>query len=303
MKKTIIIYFLLLIAAQSIACDICGGGLGANYSGLLPNFNKKFIGIRYHFNQMNTQLNINGEITALSNYEKYNTLELWSAWNIGQKWRLMTILPYSFIDKHNIGTNLTNAKNGLGDISINGYYNLLNQSKEDLINQSIWVGLGTKLPTGKYNNTEFNSNNSANIYQLGTGSFDFLGSINYDIRYKSIGINAGIIYKINTENKDDYRYGNKLTANANIYYHTQLPYQINIRPHIGLQYENQAKDQTIQYKLEETGGENTNLILGIETNFKMMAIGTNYQIPIKQNINNHRTEINKKLSAHITYTF
>ena len=111
MKKIILLAtFGLLTTLTATACEICGGGLGNNYTGLLPNFNKRFVGIRYHFNQLYTQLDINGNTTPLSNKEKYHTMELWSAWNISTRWRVMAIIPYSHIQKSNVGTDETAQK-------------------------------------------------------------------------------------------------------------------------------------------------------------------------------------------------
>ncbi|NGM71731.1 transporter [Sphingobacterium sp. SGL-16] len=283
------------------ACEICGGGLGSNYTGLLPNFNKRFVGIRYHFNYVNTQLDVDGKTTALSNKEKYHTAELWSAWNIGSRWRVMAIVPYSHIEKFNYGTDSKSKKDGLGDINLSGYFNLLN--KESVFTQSIWVGVGAKLPTGQYNKDEFTNMNSPNIYQLGTGSVDFTGSVNYDIRLNNIGLNTNASYKVNTKNKDDYQYGNKLTLNGSVYYNTALSSDIKLRPNVGLQYENQAKDHTMDYQIDETGGYNTNTNLGLEATVRGLAFGFSYQTPIAQNISKGRTELVNKFLTHLTFTF
>lgn len=302
MKKYIILLTLIFITINSYACDICGGGLGNNATGLLPNFNKRFVGIRYHFNQLHTQLDVNGNKTALSNKEKYNTVELWSAWNIGTKWRVMAILPYSYIQKYNYGTAEESSKNGLGDINLSGYYNLMNNSS-NTFTHTIWVGLGVKLQTGSYNKDEFTNSNSPNIYQLGTGSTDITMSINYDIRFNNIGLNSNINYKINSKNNDDYRYGDKLSLNSSLYYQVKVNEQTQIRPNIGLVYESQQKDHTMSYKIEETGGYNTNYNFGVESNSGNIALGVTYQAPLKQHISQGRTELTNKLLAHVSYTF
>lgn len=302
MRKIIaLITFTLFTSSSLFACEICGGGLGNNYTGLLPNFNKRFVGIRYHFNHLYTQLDVNGDRTALSNKEKYHTAELWTAWNIGTRWRIMALIPYSKIEKYNYGTSIQSDKSGLGDINLSGYFNLLNRA--EVLSQTLWLGLGTKLATGKYNKEEFQGTNSPNIYQLGTGSYDFTGSANYDIQYNNVGLNTNVSYKINSKNKDDYQYGNKLTLNGSLYYNTSITNQIKIRPNVGLQYEAQEKDYTMGYKIEETGGYNTNLNLGLEVAVKSIALGLSYQAPIDQDINRGRTELVNKFLTHVTFVF
>ncbi|MCA5003662.1 transporter [Sphingobacterium bovistauri] len=303
MKKLISISVLTLFAINcSLACDICGGGLGNTYTGLLPNFNKRFIGIRYHFNQLYTQLDIHGNRTAISNKEKYNTVELWGAWNVGSRWRVMAIVPYSQIQKYSYGSSEKNQKSGLGDLNISGLYNLINKSSNSF-RQSLWVGIGVKLPVGTYNKNEYSNTNSPNIYQLGTGSTDFTTSINYDIRYNNLGLNTNMSYKINTENKDDYLYGNKLTVSGSIYYNTVISESITLRPNVGLMHETQEKDHTMGYKIDGTGGYNTNINMGIEANIKNIALGFTYQKPTKQEISQGRTQLINKFLTHITFTF
>ena len=302
MRKIILLSALgILYLAPSFACEICGGGLGNNYTGLLPNFNKRFVGIRYHFNQLYTQLNVEGNTTPLTNKEKYHTAELWFAWNIGTRWRVMAIVPYSRIEKYNYGTSNESTKNGLGDINLSGYYNVLNKSQT--FKQSIWLGVGTKLPSGKYNKEEYVDTNSPNIYQLGTGSIDFTGSVNYDVRFNKIGLNTNISYKLNTKNEDEYQYGNKITLNGSLYYNTSINNAINIRPNAGFQYETQEKDHSMGFKMDETGGHNTNINLGVETTVKNIAIGFSYQAPLSQHISQGRTELINKFLTHITFTF
>lgn len=302
MKKLILVSFLTLFSSlQVLACDICGGGLGNTYTGLLPNFNKRFVGIRYHFNQVNTQLDIYGNVTALSNKEKYHTAEIWSAWKIGSRWRIMAIMPYSSIQRYNYGTSQNTQKEGIGDITLSGYFNLIETVQT--VSQSLWIGLGANLPTGKYNKEDISNGNSPNIYQLGTGSLDIIPSINYDIRIQDLGLNTNVSYKLNTANKDQYRYGNKLTMNSTIYYNINLSNPVNIRPNAGLQHEIQQKDYTMDYKIDETGGYNTNILIGIESSLKKFALGFTYQAPLNQQINQGRTELKSKFLTHLSYTF
>jgi len=302
MRKIIIFALLSILSTLSaVACEICGGGLGSNYTGLLPNFNKRFVGVRYHFNQVYTQLDVSGNKTALTNNEKYHTAELWSAWNLGTRWRVMAILPYSKIQKYSYGTDQQSSKSGLGDINLSGYYNVLNKS--EIFTQTLWFGAGVKLPTGEYNKDEFITTNSANIYQLGTGSFDFTGSLNYDISIKNIGLNTNVSYKANTRNSDEYQYGNKLTLNGSVYYNASVNEKIKLRPNVGIQHDTQARDQTMGFKIEQTGGYNTNLNVGLESTINNIAIGFSYQTPLSQFVSYGRTELVNKFLTHVTFTF
>lgn len=302
MKKiSILIVSLLLTITIAFPCDICGGGAGSYYLGLLPQFNKKVIGVRYQYNQLFTQLDINGNRTSLTNKEKYNTVEIWGAWNIGTKWRLMAVLPYSYVEKYNYGTDLNTKKNGLSDITVTTYYNIF-KSFDNTIKHSVWLGAGIKLPSGKYNEMEV-TNNSPNIFQLGTGSTDFLTQVMYDLNINSWGLNTTVNYKINTKNNSEYQYGNKLTANATLYHKINIGPSVRITPNIGINYENQQKDKTMNFTVDQTGGNVLQGSYGIESSIQKIAFGINYQNPLSQNIAKKRADLNNKFMVHLSYAF
>ena len=309
MKKLLITLSLIIAFQSSQACDICGCGVGGNYIGLLPDFTKRFVGLRYQFNRLTTQLDINGNRTALSTDEKYQTMELWGAWNIGQKWRVLALVPYNFNEKYTEGSDLLRKKNGIGDITLNGYYKLFDQSNptanNKLVVQSLWVGMGVKLPTGAYDVAEQQNATATNpnMFQLGTGSLDFIPSLMYDVRIQDFGINANASYKINTENKDDYRYGNKIAANASAYYKIALGANSRLAPNAGISFENQQKDHAMGFKVEETGGHILNASMGLEANFNRISVGASFQTPIQQELGRGRIDAGNRLLTHVSFSF
>ena len=57
MKKYIITILLALFSWSAVkACDICGCGVGSYYLGILPEYNKRFIGLRYQHKNLTTHL-------------------------------------------------------------------------------------------------------------------------------------------------------------------------------------------------------------------------------------------------------
>src|SRR4029078_9322294 len=93
----------ILVMQSSLACDICGCGVGNSYVGILPDFNREIIGIRYRFNSLLSHLGRDGMHTYLTTEESYQTLELWGGWNIGRNFRVMASLPYSLDKQTNQG--------------------------------------------------------------------------------------------------------------------------------------------------------------------------------------------------------
>jgi hypothetical protein len=223
--------------------------VGSYYIGILPEFGKKIFGIRYRYNSLLSHVGAGGIQTYLTTKERYRTADIWGGWNIGTKFRIMAFVPVSFNEKTNQG--ITTHKNGLGDIALQGYYQVLNSKKSlgtRLLVQSLWIGGGVKLPTGKYEPAEKNNSlQAANIFQSGTGSVDFSLNAMYDIRIQDIGINTTMSYKMNTVNTHEYRYGNKFSASMQAYYKWRIKNKVTLAPNAGLMYENAVKDMDGKY--------------------------------------------------------
>lgn len=305
MKKIIIIVSLLITVAQAYACDICGCGAGSNYLGILPEFSRNIIGLRYRYNGLQTHIS-GGTVTYLTTDEVYRSAEIWGGFNISRKFRLMAVLPYHFIEKENQGQSI--PKNGLGDMSVTGFYQLLNKrqtvSGNRILVQSLWVGGGLKLPTGKYNPQDKSPGaDNANLFQLGTGSVDFTANAMYDLRLQDAGISTTLQYKTNTMNSNDYRYGNKWNASAQLYYKFRLGHGISLAPNIGMQYENAMKDKDGKYEAEASGGYLLTAATGVELVLNRLAIGSNWNTPLNQNLANGFVKAKNRLMVHFAVTF
>jgi hypothetical protein len=117
MKKiTLSCLFMILSFSLSYGCDICGCGLGNNYLGILPEFQKHIIGFRFRYNSLRTHLGVGETTSYLTNTESYATGELWGGWHLHQNLRLMFNLPYSFNTRENTTTLI--QKNVLGNMSV-----------------------------------------------------------------------------------------------------------------------------------------------------------------------------------------
>lgn len=304
MKKIIIVLLTLFSGMEASACDICGCGVGGNYIGILPEFHKHIVGIRYRYNSLRTHIGAGGATTYLTTGEKYNTVELWGGWNVGKKFRIMATIPYAFNERSNQGN--VNTKNGIGDISINGFYRVLNSSNpifaDKLLVQSIWIGGGIKLPTGKYKPADkLNTSQNTNLFQLGTASYDFSLQAMYDIRLQDMGMNVSAVYKMNTANKYKYNYGNRLNTTAQLYYKLRVKNKFTISPNAGITYENSKKDIDNKIIVDVSGGKLLLGTLGVETNFKKIALGANWQTPLSQSLANGFVKANSRVMLHLSF--
>src|SRR6478736_3420439 len=218
MKKITLTILILSITFSSFACPFCGCGVGNFYLGLMPDFQKRFIGLRYQYIPYET--NIKGDEGQFSK-DYYHTIELWGGINLGKRWQLLGFIPYQ-INYQNTDDG-KKTLSGISDVSALANYKLLDKTKMGegkSTSQQLWIGGGIKLPTGKYqidpNNpeTEIGDVNS----QAGTGSVDFMLNASYNVRINKIGFNTSATYKINTENKENYQFGNRFNVSSFVFY-------------------------------------------------------------------------------------
>lgn len=284
------------------ACDICGCGVGNAYIGILPDFQQKVFGIRYRTNALLTHVATGGTASYLTTEEHYGTLESWMGFNISKRFRIMANLPYHLNEKYNQG--LKQAKQGIGDISVAGYYPLINTRKQvntKLLVQSLWVGSSIKFATGKYNPTDKNASvQNANLFQLGTGSTDFSVHAMYDIRYQDFGLNANTMYKINTVNNYQYKYGNKWSNSLQAYYKFRVHGKWLFAPNMGLQYEQSSQDSDQQLQVNLSGGNLLMGTIGLESGTGKFSFGANWQTPLRQNLMKGMIKAENRVMVHFS---
>ena len=304
MKKVLIVLLLVLYVVPVFACDICGCGVGSYYIGILPEFKKRFIGLRYQQKGLLTHISPSGSTSYLTTNETYRTMELWGAMNFGSRFRVLGFVPVNTIARVNQG--ISSQKSGLGDVAFVGYFKLFNSSSilksNKLLVHSLWIGGGAKLPTGKYNPAEKNIDQlQQNTFQLGTGSLDFTFNAMYDIRIMDLGINSNISYKLNTRNKYDYLYGNKFTGNILAYYKFNIRNKITVAPNIGFLYEKATNDwKDANSMVEASGGYSNMFSSGIELNYKDISLGGNYQSPLSQNLSGNTVKAKDRFMVHVS---
>lgn len=307
MKKIIILIICLLTGFYEVrACDICGCGVGSYYIGLLPDFKKRFLGLRYQYKTLRSHLGPGGTTSYLTTDETYQTAEIWGGWNIGKRFRVLGFVPVNFNSRENQGATV--SKTGIGDIAVIGYYQLLDKQKtvlnSKLLVQSLWIGGGIKAPTGKYEPAERKENeDTPNNFQLGTASMDFTVNAMYDIRLMDAGINTNVSYKMNTNNRYDYRYGNKFSANVLAYYKIRVAEKVTIAPNAGMLYETAAKDEDKNLTVDISGGYSLMATAGVEATFGTFSAGASFQPVVSQQLADMRVKAGNRGMVHVTYLF
>lgn len=310
MKRILIAAALLgLNVSESKACDICGCGAGSYYIGILPEFNAKILGLRYRSSNLTTHLNPEGQRTYLTTDEQYYTTELWGGWTIKDRYRIMASVPVSLNVKNN--ETAKESKAGLSDVAVQGFYRLLrtkvtvgHSDKAKLLVQDLWVGVGIKAPAGKYNPADKSTTSvSTNLFQLGTGSWDFMFTGMYDIRLQDLGFNATASYKVNTANQYDYYYGNRFSGSAQLYHKFRFDNKFMIAPSAGFNLEHSRKDIDGITAIRATGGQLVFATMGAELSFEKFSIGGNWQPVIDQNLGAGAVKAGNRAMLHVSFMF
>lgn len=305
MKKVIILFFALFTAHIATACDVCGCSLGGSYFGILPQFNKNFIGLRWSQAKFHSYMNHHSDyLPPESSNDTYQKLELWGRYYVNKRIQLFAFIPYSFNAMN--GTEQVVNSHGLGDITIIGNYLLLNtgEDKTKRFKHTWMAGAGVKLPTGDSNLKDNGALVNPN-FQMGTGSTDFLVSTVYTLRYQKAGVSVESGYKVNTRNRNDYLFGNQFHASSQFFY-WQNAGPFAFLPNAGVFFEQAGRHKDGSIIQANTGGSAVQVTAGLETYVKGFTVGFTYKHPVRQHYNSDNiATITAKdnWSLSLTYNF
>lgn len=282
------------------ACDACGCGASGYFSGITPLFNQHAVGLRYRY------VAFRPESGTQTDDDLMQGADIWVRAYLSKKIQFMGFLPFSSIRHGHNG--VTHTQQGLGDVFALVNYNLLNTALDTGIcrktNHSIWIGGGVKAPTGRYLYLEANEYHVNPLFQLGTGSTDFLIQARYLLRKNNMGMSADVTYKMNTRNSRYYRFGN-MTSGAlyGFYIHTVNP-ALSIMTHVGGYAEFIGSSQSAGNKVAETKGGLFAAQAGTELYIaNRFSMGVTYQHAVYQNINEGKTEARPRFISQISYMF
>jgi hypothetical protein len=304
MKKTYLVsLFFLFLTLPGLACDLCGCSNSGSFFGILPQGHRGFAGVRYRhasFNSHMTSVN-------LKSHELFRTAELWGRFYPIKRVQVLAFVPYQFSQQTLLKSGTVTPLQGLSDVSALVQYNLLNTFMDDSVvhkvNHNLLVGGGVKLPTGRYKYDENSLTDVANPnFQLGTGSTDWMVNAIYTARYNNWGANADVSYRITTTNSNGYRFGNRLTTSASVFYLTGSG-KYSLMPNAGVFVEQGGYDRRDGVVNKQTGGYATYLNLGTEAYLGKVSLGVSYRHPISQNLSAGELLANDQLNTHITFMF
>ena len=269
-------------------CDLCGCSTSSGSSGFGTLGNVSFVGLRYIYQDFKSKDGIFRNSSTST--ERFNTYQLWGRVPISENFSLNSIIPYQDLNRE--FDDGIEHRNGLGDISIIGWYQIkfykkkvesevnTNQAKE-LSAHRLNLGLGLKLPTGSFEEGLVNRVNPG--FQVGTGSIDAVFSVMHTYSKNKLGVNSAATYYLKAENKNEYRFGNQFSYASNMYYN--VPFEKSaLSPFIGVSGDVYDSIKQFGETLQNTNGNLVNGTFGSEFMIDKFIVGANYTFPISQHL-------------------
>ena len=231
------IFMVLMGGVSMYACDICGSNSGGGQLGILPNYQRHFVGVRYRFSSFYS-LHAGSDSKFAS--DTFQTAELFARFVAHPNVQIFVSAP--FLSTQHWEGNLAQKVQGIGDVSLLATYLLLNttDSLAHTCKHALQVGGGVKLPTGAYQLVQNKHTLPVGI-QPGSGSVDALANVLYTLRYRKVGLNIDANYRYTTTNPDLYKQGNRVSGTARIFYWRSVK-NTTILPHVGISLENATAD-------------------------------------------------------------
>ena len=304
MKNALCCVLLIVSATTAKACDVCGASSSNQTLGLLPQMYRHFVGVQYQYSNFNSvQKPLSDNKPSINADQQYQTVQLWGRYCIGNRWQLFGFLSYRSNTYQSSSTNT--ATQGIGDASILVNHTFLQSADSVAARHRLQGGLGIKAPTAKYTGVTQLERMGLPNTQAGTGSWDIPLNINYTLRIGNIGVNADVAYNITLPNRDDYKYGNKLTSQLIAFYWLQKG-GVSILPQVGLNneyslhdYDNYAK----KWLNEQTGGYILSTKVGAQLYYNKFGFQAMYSIPVSQNFGAGNITAKQKIDMGIMFLF
>ncbi|MFT5642092.1 MAG: hypothetical protein ACI9A7_002200 [Cyclobacteriaceae bacterium] len=305
MKKTFLFFIGLMLIYQVKSCDACGGSLGNSYFGLLPQMSTSFIGMNYSYSRFSAQMRFNSEVLEdeISD-DSFSRFEVNARFKLYDRLQASIIIPYSFNQMD--GSHQKIKDHGIGDPSVLLFYRFFNKSSDDKlsINQTLLIGVGVKLPFGQFDKQEEEEVINRN-FQLGSGSIDYIMTVNHTLMFENMGLNADLSLKLNSQNADDYTFGNQFTVSSNIFWVKKFTKLILV-PIVGAYFEYGGIHKEGLVEQSNTGGEVFMSNTGLQFMWNKLTLNASYKIPIYQRFNSDNIAIIKsenRLSMSFNYNF
>ncbi len=288
MKHFLNVFLIVCVSASAGACDICSA-----FSRIQPNDFRHTLGV--HFNQRVLEGEIPSGLPFLKHLghldglystdllsETYATLELRGRYRFSDRFALFGTLPF----KSNLrfqNRELREESQGIGDPTAFVEYRPFLASSERKLKLMLNLRAGVKFPLGN-TRVKYQGKYLDHDFQLGSGSYDFILGSEVYIGSENIGLVVSQLYKKNTENLTEYKFGDVYTTLGLISYRWNKD-DLSFSLGIGVQSEKQWEDTEREQPQEGTDRIVISGALRADVNIGNLEFYAMAVTPVKQTIN------------------
>lgn len=281
----------------ALACDVCGCAVGGNYFGILPQFRRHFVGVRYQYRSFQSEHPaLFGHEAGAPSQEYFHTVEVWGRWTLRRNLQVFGFLPYNHYLRQENGQTL--PASSFGDASLIANWVVFNTGDSAKLNwkHALQLGGGIKVPTGNSYKTASDGTRLPHSMQPGTGSWDFPLHIVYVARYKRHGMAAEVNYRAQTRNAEGYHFGNRLGASMRVFHWRQVRRNAFL-PSAGLIWEHATADRSYGSPQDLTGGHSLWATAGVDVFLSRVSLALLYQHPLSHHLGSGYIEPRPRVST------
>lgn len=290
-----------LMATRAVACDVCGCSIGGNYFGILPQFNRHFVGVRWTAERSRTATSALALRQGRYHSEEYfRSADLVARFYPGRRWQVLALAPYRMQEQRESGRTL--HAEGLGDVSLLAHYILLNtgDSTGHRWQQTLTLGGGVKLPVGRSDLASADGIRLHPNLQLGSGSTDLLFAAAYTLRQNAWGWNSDVLFRLNTANADGYHYGNRVIGSSRLFYWKNIR-QYALLPNAGVFLDAGMPNRDHGRVVPQSEGTALFYTLGLDVYAGRFSTGLSLQPPLWQT--RETVEYGTRWTVHANFIF
>lgn len=180
----------------------------------------------------------------------------------------------------------TNSLTGLGDVFFRTKYRFWRHDITGTQDSAAFI-MGIKLPTGNNDSTP----------QLGSGSTDFLFGLAAARESRRMYYFGDLRYRLNTENHDDLKIGDRLFADTGIGVRPWLTEYLEPDLVVTLEsnWETHMRNSLDGHLISDSGGDLLFLSPGFFLTYRNWAIKGGFQYPVYQELNGDQAKIDYRL--------
>lgn len=298
LNKNLLVFLFIVINLSNIkACDVCGCSINGLGVGFLTSSQSNLIGLNWQRSAFKNTSILENDLK-----DEFHFFELSIQYFFTKNFRVNVYQPYR-LNIRQLDSQHQQAS-GMSDTRIM-FSHILLRNKATGKNSQIFLdaGIGTKLPTGKYN-PDIHDNNLPENFNVGTGSFAMLLNSNLTWAYKNIGIAWQSNFQYHFKSTSDYRFGHQLSNQLQGFWEKSLSSKIKIIPGTGIRSEWIGVDKYANNtNVHGTGGQGLYSMVSINLKSNNWLTNLSYLQPIAQKYGGGEIRALGRFSCQFSFLF